>query len=198
MSRPTVGTSQTAPATLVAIGASLGGVGALEAVLSRLGGDHPPIVVVQHIRPYGLPFLIRHLRRSAATEVLEARDGDEVSRGGVWIAPAGRQMTIQSNGGRLRVRLSESTMSTLHCPSVDTLFFSVARVVGPRAVGVVLTGLGYDGARGLLAMRHAGAETIAQEVTSCTADSMPMRAGGMGAVRRSLSFDAIARAIGGC
>jgi two-component system chemotaxis response regulator CheB len=180
---------------VVLVGASTGGTEALRAILSRLPADAPPVAVVQHMpAAYTGPFAQR-LDALCAVEVREARHGDELLPGRVLIAPGGRHMEIVGAPGRPRVHLADGDAVSGHRPSVDVLFRSGARALGLRAVGVLLTGMGADGAEGLLALRQAGAFTIAQSEATCVVFGMPGEAVALGAAREVSDLDDIALSI---
>jgi two-component system chemotaxis response regulator CheB len=167
--------------TVVAIGASTGGVQALDGVFSSLPESIPPVVVVQHIPPVFSAAFAKRLNDSCPFEVLEAKDGDEVKPNRVLIAAGGTQMKIERQGAGLVVRVFDGAPVNRHKPSVDVLFDSVAEVLGKNAIGVILTGMGADGAKGLLKMRQAGARTVAQDKDSCVVFGMPRAAIELGA-----------------
>src|ERR1700691_1025383 len=148
---------------IVAIGASTGGTEAIRQVLERLPPDAPGIVITQHIpRAFSAPFAAR-LNACSQLSVQEAQDGTLILPGQAYIAPGDRHLTVERDGARYRCRLRDDAPVNRHRPSVDVLFRSVAEQVGPNAVGVILTGMGVDGARGLKEMRDKGALTIAQD-----------------------------------
>jgi two-component system chemotaxis response regulator CheB len=187
----------TAPDTrrVVLIGASTGGVEALRTVLPRLPADMPPLVVVQHIPPYFSRVMAEHLDRVAAVEVREAVDGDVLRPGLCLIAPGDFHVLLKREGGQYRLKLSQ-TPPVNHCrPSVDVLFRSAAEQAGAQAVGVLLTGMGADGARGMQLLRAAGARTIAQSEDSCVVFGMPQAAIATGAVERIVPLTRIAEAV---
>jgi two-component system chemotaxis response regulator CheB len=187
----------TAPDTrrVVLIGASTGGVEALRTVLPRLPADMPPLVVVQHIPPYFSRVMAEHLDRIAAVEVREAVDGDVLRPGLCLIAPGDFHVLLKRQGGQYRLKLSQ-TPPVNHCrPSVDVLFRSAAEQAGAQAVGVLLTGMGADGARGMQLLRAAGARTIAQSEDSCVVFGMPQAAIAAGAVERIVPLTRIAEAV---
>lgn len=182
---------------IIAIGASTGGTEALKEVLVPLPGDCPPILIVQHMPVRFTPSLARRLDGICRFEVREARDGEEVRDGIALLAPGNQHMRLtRSDGGGYVVRLDQRESINHHRPSVDVLFDSVAEVVGPGAVGVLLTGMGSDGAHGLKRMRAAGASTIAQDEATCVVYGMPRVAVDIGAVDEVLPVDRIpARAL---
>jgi len=166
---------------LVAIGASTGGTEAIRALLARTPQDFPPIVITQHMpEGFTLAFAER-LNRLSAVRVSEAVDGVALSPGMAVVARGGVQMMVDGAPGRWRIRLGTDELVNRHCPSVDVLFDSVVRVAGRHAVGILLTGMGADGAQGLLRLRQAGAPTIAQNQESCVVFGMPKVAIELGA-----------------
>lgn len=166
---------------IVAIGASTGGTEALREVLCGLPSDAPGIVIVQHMPEDFTRAFARSLNSLARIEVSEARDGDAVLPGHALIAPGNYHMELVRSGAAYRVRVYMSERINHHRPSVDVLFQSCARAAGQNAVGVILTGMGDDGALGLLAMRSAGARTVAQDEESCVVFGMPKEAIARGA-----------------
>lgn len=176
---------------VVCIGASTGGTEALREVLEELPVDSPGIVIVQHMPESFTAAFARRLDGLCAVEVKEAEDGDAVLRGRVLIAPGNRHMLLTRNGARYRVVLRDGPLVTRHRPSVDVLFRSAAQYAGPNAVGVIMTGMGDDGANGLLEMRNAGAQTFAQDEATCVVFGMPKEAIERGAVERVLPLDQI-------
>ncbi len=181
--------------TLVAMGASTGGTEALREVLQNLPQDAPPVAVVQHMPAGFTAAFARRLDQLCAVRVKEAADGDELARGLVLIAPGDRHLLVERRGTVLRARLSDGPPVCRHRPSVDVLFRSVAQVAGPAALGVILTGMGADGAAGLAEMRASGARTIAQDEATCVVFGMPKEAIALGAAQRTLPLDQIAPAI---
>lgn len=182
--------------TLIAIGASTGGTEALKDVLTRLPKDIPPIVIVQHIPAVFSKAFADRLNLICPFEVLEAKDGDEVKPGRVLIAAGGTQMAIEKsqNGGYV-VRVNDDAPMNRHKPSVDYLFNSVAQVVGGKSIGVILTGMGADGAQGLLKMKEMGSRTLGQDEESCVVYGMPRSAFLVGAVEEVYPLDDMAQAI---
>lgn len=180
---------------LVAIGSSTGGVEALSAYISQLPENCPPTLIVQHMPPDFTASLAARLDRLNAPKVMEATDGAPVEVGSVYIAPGGpKHLEIEDNHG-LRCRLRAGGPVNGHSPSVDVLFNSVAQVAKSSAVGVIMTGMGRDGAQGLMAMRQAGAKTIGQDEASSLIYGMPRAAFEIGAVERQLPLDRIASAV---
>ena len=183
-----------APA-IVAIGASTGGTEAIAELLMALPADAPGMVIVQHMpREFTRRFAER-CNAHTAVRVKEAEAGDEIVPGVALIAPGGLHLRVRRSGRRYEVALDEQPPVNRHRPSVDVLFESVAQAAGPRAVGILLTGMGADGARGLLAMRRAGARTIAQDEKSCVVYGMPREAIGLGGAEIVLPLGRIARAL---
>ncbi|MES2855952.1 MAG: chemotaxis-specific protein-glutamate methyltransferase CheB [Bdellovibrionota bacterium] len=180
---------------LIAIGSSTGGTEALKDILSELPAAIPPIVIVQHIPANFSKALADRLNAICPFEVKEAEDGDVVMAGRVLIAPGGMQMDLVRSGGDLKVRILDTEPVNRHKPSVDVLFDSVAKEFGPSAIGVILTGMGNDGAKGLLKMRNVGSQTIAQDEESCVVFGMPREAIALGAAQYIEPLNAIARQI---
>lgn len=177
---------------LVAIGASTGGTVAIERVLSALPNETPPMVIAQHIPAGFSTAFAERLNRVCAVEVREARDGDQTRPGLALIAPGNRHMRVRQGGEGWRIALDDGPKVCYQRPSVDVLFSSVAAEAGARSAGVILTGMGSDGAEGLLAMRRAGAHTCAQDEASCVVFGMPREAIARGAAERVLPVDRIA------
>jgi two-component system, chemotaxis family, protein-glutamate methylesterase/glutaminase len=165
---------------VVAIGASTGGTEALRELLCDLPSDAPGIVIVQHMPEQFTRAFADRLNGLARIRVSEARDGDRVLPGHALIAPGNCHTELARSGADYRTRVFMGEPVNRHRPSVDVLFQSCARAAGQNAVGVILTGMGDDGARGLLAMRSAGARTIAQDEASCVVFGMPREAIAMG------------------
>jgi two-component system chemotaxis response regulator CheB len=161
---------------VLAIGASTGGTQAIEQVLRGLPANAPGTVIVQHMPEHFTAAFAKRLNGICAMEVREACDGDPVVPGVALIAPGGRHMVLQLSGARYFARIKDGPPVHHQRPAVDVLFQSVARHAGRNAIGVVLTGMGADGAKGLLAMREAGAHTIAQDEESCVVFGMPREA----------------------
>lgn len=193
---PAVVLSQTTD-QVVALGTSTGGTHALEAVLTQMPANCPGIVVVQHMPEKFTAAFASRLNQLCRCEVREAVDGDRVIPGLVLIAPGGRHMQLRRSGAQYRVSVSDGPPVNRHKPSVDVLFRSVANVAGRNATGIIMTGMGDDGANGLLAMREAGAHTIAQDRDSCVVFGMPKEAIERGAAIDILPLGAMAGAIVG-
>jgi len=168
---------------LVAIGASTGGTEAIRLVLANAPSDFPPTVIVQHM-PEGFTYsFAARLNDFSQMRISEAADGEWLEVGKGLLARGGVQMAVHTLGGRFRAAYVGTEPVNRHCPSVDVLFHSVARVAGRRGIGVLLTGMGADGARGLLAMRERGALTITQTKESCVVYGMPKVAADLGAAQ---------------
>ena len=167
---------------IIAIGSSTGGTEALREVLTRLPAPIPPILIVQHIPPVFSLAFAKRMNDLCPFNVKEGSNGDLVQPGQVLIAPGGKQMTLVRDQQGLRISIDDSPPVNRHRPSVDVLFDSVAEIVKEKSVGVILTGMGADGAKGLLKMRQAGAHTLAQDEESCVVFGMPREAIRLGAV----------------
>ena len=179
---------------IVAIGSSTGGVEALIAVLTRFPPNCAPTLITQHMPPVFTRNLAQRLDRMCAPQVLEATHGAPLKPGTVYVAPGGDRHLEVSGGGQTCI-LKPGGPVNGHCPSVDRLFASVARNVGARAVGAVLTGMGRDGAQGLLDMRRAGARTFAQDEASSVVYGMPRAAVELGAAEHQYSLARIGPAV---
>lgn len=180
---------------ILAIGASTGGTEALKEVLMGLPRNAPGTIVVQHMPAnFTGPFAER-LNSLCAMEVREARNGDSITPGLVLIAPGDYHMVVRRSGARYYVEIGSGEKVSGHRPSVDVLFNSVAKIAGSNAIGVILTGMGGDGARGLLSMRNAGAGTIGQDEASCVVYGMPKVAYELGGVERQLPLSKVANGI---
>jgi len=180
---------------VIAIGASTGGTEAIKEVLRRLPADTPPIVIAQHIpKAFSTPFA-RRMNECSRMTVCEAEDGQQLLAGHAYIAPGDRHLSVARNGARYVGRLDDGAPVNRHKPSVDVLFRSVAHSAGRQAVGVLLTGMGKDGAQGLLEMRAAGAGTLAQDERTSVVWGMPGEAVALGAVQQVLSIEEIAGAL---
>jgi len=177
---------------VVCIGASTGGTEALRDVLEALPPHCPPIAIVQHMPEKFTAAFARRLNSLCAVSVKEAADRDPVRAGQVLIAPGNHHMVLERIGLAYRVAIKDGPPVSRHRPSVDVLFRSAAQAAGPNAVGILLTGMGDDGARGLLEMRSVGASTIAQDEQSCVVFGMPKEAITRGAAGRVLPLDRVA------
>lgn len=179
---------------VVAIGASTGGTEAIFSVVKDFGTDIPGIVIVQHMPPGFTEMYAERLDNQCRVKVKEARTGDQVLPGHVLIAPGGdMHMRLVKVNGVYQVECRQGPRVNGHCPSVDVLFESVAKTAGKNAVGIILTGMGGDGAKGLLAMRQAGARTIGQDESTCVVYGMPKVAYDLGAVEYQEKLSDIAK-----
>lgn len=182
--------------SLIAIGSSTGGTEAVEMILRRMSKDSPGVVIAQHIPPKFSALFAERLAQVCAINVKEAANGDTIRPGLALIAPGDWHMTVQKRVGGLEIALNQGPRVSFQRPSVDILLRSVAAVAGKAALGVILTGMGSDGASGLLQMKRAGAVTIAQDEASCTVFGMPKEAIRAGAVDHVLSLSRIAATLG--
>jgi Chemotaxis response regulator containing a CheY-like receiver domain and a methylesterase domain len=180
---------------LVAIGTSTGGTQALESLLTALPRVCPGLVIVQHMPEKFTGAFAARLNSLCQIEVREAVNNDRVIPGLALIAPGGRHMMLKRNGAYYHVEVMDGPLVNRHRPSVDVLFRSVAKYAGKNALGIIMTGMGDDGARGLLEMHDAGALTLAQDEASCVVYGMPKEAVKLGAADRILPLDALPRAI---
>jgi two-component system chemotaxis response regulator CheB len=170
--------------TIVCVGASTGGTEALRVLLETLPPDSPGVVIVQHMPEKFTASFARRLDSLCAVEVKEAEDGDTVRRGRVLIAPGNKHTLLERSGARYYVSVTDGPLVSRHRPSVDVLFRSAARSAGSNAVGVIMTGMGDDGARGLAEMKGAGAFTLAQDEATSVVFGMPREAIALGCVDR--------------
>ena len=181
--------------TIIAIGSSTGGTEAVKDVLEVLPPNTPPILITQHMPEHFTKTWADRMNQICRISVKEAQDGDSVLPGHALIAPGSYHMTLVRNGARYSVRINQDPPVNRHRPSVDVMFDSVARYAGGNAVGVILTGMGGDGAKGMLAMKQAGAYTIAQDEASCVVFGMPKEAIKLGGVDKILPLGDIAGAV---
>ena len=177
---------------LIAVGASTGGVEALHALLGAFPPDAPAILVTQHMPPMFTASFAQRLDQRCAVTVTQAKDGERVLPGHVYIAPGSHHLELARSGANYICRLHDRAPVSGHRPSVDVLFQSVARAAAADAVGIILTGMGKDGALGLLEMRRAGASTIGQDEASCVIYGMPKAAHDCGATEIELPIGKIA------
>jgi two-component system chemotaxis response regulator CheB len=177
---------------VVAVGSSTGGTEAIRQLLGDLPPDAPAIVIAQHIPAAFSKAFAERMDRCSAMAVCQAEDGQYILPGHVYIAPGDHHLMVERDGARYRCRLSDGPQVNRHRPSVDVLFRSVAQNVGPNALGVILTGMGDDGARGLKEMLEAGADTIAQDEPSSVVWGMPGAAFKLGAAQQVLPLQRIA------
>jgi two-component system chemotaxis response regulator CheB len=180
---------------VVAVGASTGGTEALRVLLEALPGDSPGMVIVQHMPEHFTRAFADRLDDLCRVSVKEAEDGDTILRGRVLIAPGNRHMLLKRSGARYYVEVKDGPLVSRHRPSVDVLFRSAARYAGKNAVGVIMTGMGDDGARGLAEMKESGAYTIAQDEASCVVFGMPKEAVKLKAVDKVVPLNMIAKSI---
>lgn len=180
---------------LVAIGTSTGGTQALDTVLRMLPKEVPGIVVVQHMPPQFTATFAERLNAHCKIRVREAKDGDRVEPGLALIAPGGKHMIARRGPSHYYVDVVEGPPVNRHRPSVDVLFRSVAMCAGASATGIIMTGMGDDGARGLREMHEAGAHTVAQDEKSCVVFGMPKVAIELGGVRQILALERIHEAV---
>ena len=177
---------------MIAIGASTGGTEAIKVVLAAMPADAPAIVITQHIPVTFSRSFAERMNRSSAMSVSEARDSQPIVSGCAYIAPGDRHLTVERDGAHFRCRLSDADPVNRHRPSVDVLFRSVATAAGPNAVGALLTGMGDDGAQGLLEMREQGAMTYAQDEATSVVWGMPGAAVKLGAAAHVLPLERLA------
>ncbi len=180
---------------IIAMGASTGGTEALCSVLMQLPKNIPGIVIVQHIPPMFSKMFAERLNNQTLLQVKEAENGDYVETGKVLIAPGNQHIRLKKIGDKYKVEVFNSDKVNGHCPSVDVLFESVAKEAGSNAVGVILTGMGYDGAKGLMSMRRKGAKTIGQDEKTSVVYGMPKAAFDIGAVEKQYALGAIPQAL---
>ena len=177
---------------IIAIGASTGGTEAIKTILKELPANCPGIVITQHFPPsFSGPFAAR-LDVLSVINVCEAKDGQQILSGHAYIAPGGQHLMVERSGSRYYCKLNDGPTVNRHKPSVDVLFRSVAQNVGVNAIGVMLTGMGDDGAQGMLAMKKAGSFNFVQDEKSAVVWGMPMQAIKIGAAKLQLPLDKIA------
>lgn len=180
---------------IICIGISTGGTETLREVLETLPAHCPGMAIVQHMPEKFTAAFARRLNGICAMEIKEAEDGDELTTGRVLIAPGNRHMLLQRAGQHYRVAIKDGPPVSRHRPSVDVLFRSAAQYAGNNALGIIMTGMGDDGARGLLEMRKAGARTLAQDEESCVVFGMPKEAIDLGAAERVVGLSRIGQEI---
>lgn len=188
-------TSEFARGNLIAIGASTGGTEAIKQIFVQFPKETPPILVVQHIPPYFSTAFAKRLNELCKFEVREAQDGDEIRPGRALIAPGGRHLEVRQQGNKIVASVTDSAPVNRFKPSVDVLFHSVAKVMRSHATGILLTGMGSDGAKGLLDMKQVGAFTIAQDEETSVVYGMPRAAAEMGAAMAIEPIDQIASTL---
>ena len=192
---PKLGNSPNLNNVIIGLGASTGGTEATLAVMKRLPADIPPMVIVQHMPPGFTKMYAERLNRLCAMEVKEAQSGDELRRGLAVVAPADLQCRVVRIGTRYTVNCTPGEKVSGHRPSVDAMFQSMADVVTCKMVGIIMTGMGQDGAVGLLAMRKKGAYTIGQDKESSVVYGMPGVAQNIGAVMVQASCDNVSNVL---
>jgi two-component system chemotaxis response regulator CheB len=180
---------------VVAIGASTGGTETLRVLLEAMPADAPGLVIVQHMPEHFTAAFARRLDRTCAIDVKEAENGDRIINGRALIARGNHHLLVHRSGAHYTVEVTEGSLVSRHRPSVDVLFRSVAQAAGPNAVGVIMTGMGDDGAEGLLEMKREGATTLAQDESSCVVFGMPKEAIARGAADEVLPLTHIAGAV---
>jgi two-component system chemotaxis response regulator CheB len=191
----TAQTPRLATEKVICIGASTGGTEAIKEILTALPPDAPAVVITQHMPPGFTASFAQRLDSLCRIRVAEARDGERILPGHAYVAPGGRQFSIARSGANYVAVVDDSPPVNRHKPSVEVLFRSCARVLGPNAIGVMLTGMGADGALAMKEMRDAGAYNIAQDEATCVVFGMPKMAIQAGAVHEVLPIQQIARAI---
>jgi two-component system chemotaxis response regulator CheB len=192
---PSSGSMKQTTERIVAIGTSTGGTQALERVLTELPRDCPGVAVVQHMPEQFTAAFAARLDKLCEVGVSEAVHGERLLPGHVLIAPGGKHLMLRRSGAYYYADVSDGPLVNRHKPSVDVLFRSVAKCAGPNASGIIMTGMGDDGARGLLEMQHAGSPTIAQDEASCVVFGMPKEAIRLGGVGQVLPLSRISRVI---
>ena len=180
---------------VIAVGASTGGTEAITVFLKALPPDCPGIVIVQHMPEKFTTSFANRLNEICKITVKEAKDGDSVIRGQALIAPGNYHMLLKRSGAKYYVEVTEGALVNRHRPSVDVLFRSTARYAGSNAIGILMTGMGDDGAKGLLEMKEAGARTVAQDEKSCVVFGMPKEAIKLGAADKILPLESMAAYI---
>lgn len=180
---------------LIAIGASTGGTEAIKEVIARLPAEVPGIVIVQHMPEAFTSAFAKRLDSLGPIRVVEAQGGERIQPGHAYLAPGHSHLLVRKSGAGWVTELAQSEPVNRHRPSVDVLFHAVAREAGRHAIGVILTGMGKDGAQGMLAMRQAGAWNIGQDQESCVVYGMPREAAQVGAVAEVSSLNDVAARI---
>ena len=180
---------------VVAVGASTGGTDALQVFLQAMPPDIPGIIIVQHMPEHFTRSFANRLNDICQITVKEAENGDSVIRGRALIAPGNHHMILKRSGAKYYVEIKDGPLVNRHRPSVDVLFRSTARYAGKNAIGIIMTGMGDDGAKGLLEMKQSGANTIAQDEKSCVVFGMPNEAIKLGAADKVLPLEHIAPVV---
>ena len=176
---------------IIAIGASTGGTEALADIVAQFPQDFPGVVIVQHMPPVFTKSFAARLNRISKMEVKEAVNNDRILQGRILVAEGSKQLRVKRSGGHYIVEVGESDLISGHCPSVDVMFDSISKEVGANAIGVILTGMGKDGAIGLKEMREKGSVTISQDESSCVVYGMPKAAVDIGAVMHTTPLEQI-------
>ena len=187
--------SQLTTQKLVSIGSSTGGTEAIKEILTKLPANSPSIIIVQHMPSSFTKLFADRLNELCAVEVKEAQNGDFLGVGQVFIAPGEKHMVLRRSGTKYFLEIGGGQKVSGHKPSADVLFNSVAKVAGENAIGVILTGMGSDGAKGLLKLRQSGAITLGQDEKSCVVYGMPKVAFGLGAVSKQVSIENMTKEI---
>jgi two-component system, chemotaxis family, protein-glutamate methylesterase/glutaminase len=180
---------------IIAIGASTGGVEALLTVMGQMPSNAPAVVITQHMPPKFTQSFAERLNRSSAMTVSEVKHGERLLPGHAYLAEGGKHLRVERRGANYVADVNEMPLVNGHRPSVDVLFYSVAENVGKNSVGIILTGMGNDGAKGLLAMQQTGAITIGQNEASCVVYGMPKAARLLGGVQHEVPLDMVASTI---
>jgi len=180
---------------VIAIGASTGGTEAIRQIIETFPATTPGVVIVQHMPPGFTKMFSDRLNQLCQMQVKEAEDGDRIRSGLILVAPGGMQMKVERSGGFYQVRCGGSLKVSGHCPSVDVMMHSVAQHVGANAIGAMLTGMGQDGAEGMLAMKNSGARCIAQDEATSVVFGMPKVAYEKGGAERLVALEKIAPAL---
>lgn len=192
---PSIPSSYQGTETIVAIGASTGGTEAIREVLERLSPAFPATVITQHMPPNFTRSFAQRLNSLCRVNVREATDGERLLPGNVYIAPGDKHLEVVRHGADYRVRLNDGPLVSGHKPSVDVMFASLAKIAGKNTIASVLTGMGKDGAKGLLQLSEAGAITMAQDEASCVVYGMPKAAVEIGATKNVFALEKMAIAL---
>jgi two-component system, chemotaxis family, protein-glutamate methylesterase/glutaminase len=192
---PMLQSCRPASGRIIGIGASTGGVEALRDVLTALPADMPPLLIAQHMPPGFTDTLARRLNSICSIAVKQAEDGEVVCSGVAYVAPGGRHLTVGRRMSGYVMRVTDEPPVNHHRPSVDTLFRSMAQAAGDLSIGVMLTGMGADGAQGMLELHRLGAFTIAQDEASCVVFGMPRQAIALGAAREVMPLRDVAQRL---
>lgn len=181
--------------TIVGIGASTGGTEAIRAVLEQLSPAFPATIITQHMPPNFTKSFAQRLNSICQINVHEAKDGERILPGNAYIAPGDKHMTLVRSGADYRIKLDDGPLVCGHKPAVDVMFNSLAKVVGKNAIATILTGMGKDGAAGLLSLRQSGAITMAQDEASCVVYGMPKAAVDIGATKHIIELGKMSKAL---